>query len=254
MIAVRLASLALLISSSALAGLPVPPGVAQQPLTLERVFGSPSLNGPVPRGVKLSPDGRFLTVLKNRADDLERYDLWALDTGGGEWHMLVDSLKVGSGAALSEAEKMQRERKRLGGLKGILDYDWTPDSKAILVPIDGDLYLAGLDGSVKRLTNSKDSELNPAISPKGGYVSFVGGQKLWVGKVGAPAKAVTAGGGTVHYGESEFVAQEELDRFTGYWWSPNDDRIAVEWFDEGNVKVVTRTSIGAEATTTFDKR
>ena len=38
--------------------------------------------------------------------------------------MLVDSKKVGSGAELSEAEKMQRERARIGGSKGIVAYDW----------------------------------------------------------------------------------------------------------------------------------
>jgi dipeptidyl-peptidase-4 len=38
-------------------------------LTLERVFGSPSLSGPSPRLPKLSPDGRLATLLRNRADD-----------------------------------------------------------------------------------------------------------------------------------------------------------------------------------------
>lgn len=232
----------------------MPPGVAQQPLTLERLFDSPSLSGPSPRGVKLSPDGATLTMLRNRADDRERYDLWALDTRGGQWRMLVDSKKVGTGAALSEAEKMQRERQRLAGLKGILAYDWTPDGKAILVPLDGDLYLASLDGSVKRLTNSKESELNPEVSPKGKYVSFVRGQQLWAGPLPGTEHAITPGGKTVHYGEAEFVAQEELDRPKGYWWSPDDRRIAIEWFDESNVGVVTRTSIGAEGTTVFDQR
>ena len=127
-----------------------PAGVAAQELTLERVFASPALSGSAPRGVKLSPDGSLMTVLRNRADDRERYDLWALDTASGQWRMLVDSQKIGSGAQLSEAEKMQRERARIGGLKGIVNYDWTPDSKALLVPLDGDLYLAALDGSVKR--------------------------------------------------------------------------------------------------------
>ena len=244
-----------LIPATADAGLPVPPGVAQQPLTLQRVFGSPSLTGPVPRGVKLSPDGTILTMLRNRPTDRERYDLWALDTRGGDWRMLVDSEKVGTGAALSEAEKMQRERQRLAGLKGILNYDWAPDGKSILVPLDGDLYLARLDGSVKRLTNSKDSELNPEISPKGKYVSFVRGQKLWVGALGGgAAHAITPGGGTVHYGEAEFVAQEELPRTTGYWWSPDDSKLAIYWFDEANVGVVTRTSIGAEGTSVYDQR
>ena len=241
-------------ASPAFAGLPVPAGVQQKPLTLERVFGSPSLSGSSPRGVKISPDGKLLTMLKPRANDRERYDLWALDTATGQWRMLVDSEKVGTGAALSEAEKMQRERARIGGLKGIVNYDWNPDGKSLLVPLDGDLYLAGLDGKATRLTTSKEGELNPAISPKGGFVSFVRDQRLWVGPVGGEARAVTPGGGTIHYGEAEFVAQEELDRLTGYWWSPNDDRLAVQWFDESNVKVVTRTSIGADETTTFEQR
>jgi dipeptidyl-peptidase-4 len=80
--------------------------------TLERVFASPDLTGSAPRQPKLSPDGKFLTLLRNRADEKERYDLWAMDTATGQWRMLVDSKKVGTGAELSEAEKMQRERDR----------------------------------------------------------------------------------------------------------------------------------------------
>ena len=34
-------------------------------LTFERVFASPSLEGASPRKAKLSPDGRFLTLLRN---------------------------------------------------------------------------------------------------------------------------------------------------------------------------------------------
>lgn len=247
-------ALLLAAATPATAGLPVPAGVEPKELTLERLFASPALSGSVPRGVKLSPDGKLLTMLKARADDRQRFDLWALDTATGQWRMLVDSEKVGSGAAISEAEKMQRERARVGDLKGIISYEWAPDSQALLVPLDGDLYLARLDGTVTRLTDSKDSELNPTISPKGSHVAFVRDQKLWTGPVGGAARAVTPGGGTVHYGEAEFVAQEELDRSTGYWWSPDDKRIAVQWFDEANVKVVTRTSIGAEETTTFEQR
>ena len=81
-------------------------------LTLERVFASPDLAGPQPRALKLSPDGTLVTLLKPRADEKERLDLWAIDTRTGAERMLVDSKKTGSGAALSEAEKMQQERDR----------------------------------------------------------------------------------------------------------------------------------------------
>ena len=72
-------------------------------LTLERIYGNPALSGPAPRALRLSPDGKWLTSLRNRADEKERYDLWAVDTTSGAARMLIDSAKLGSGAALSEA-------------------------------------------------------------------------------------------------------------------------------------------------------
>lgn len=226
-------------------------------LTFERVFSSPALNGPAPRAVRLSPDGRYITLLRNRAEDRERYDLWGFDRQSGEWRMLVDSLKVGSGRELSEAEKMQRERLRIGDLKGIVTYEWSADGKSILVPLDGDLYLAGLDGAVTRLTETSEGELNPKLSPKGTMIAFVRDRQLWTGPIGgsAPAPITPAGEpATVHWGEAEFVAQEEMGRRTGFWWSPDEQRIAVQRFDEAKVGIVTRAAIGAEGTKTFDQR
>ena len=255
--------LRLIAASLLIAVLPLQAGLAAvnapttlKQLDIERVFASPSLNGAVPRGVKLSPDGRWLTVLRSRAADRERYDLWGFDRTKGTWRMLVDSTALGSGRELSEAEKMQRERQRIGDLKGVVTYEWSADSTALLVPLDGDLFLARLDGRTQRLTDTPEGELNPALSPKGGYVSFVRGQRLWAGKVGGAAQPVTPieAADTVHWGEAEFVAQEEMARFTGTWWAPDDSRIAVERFDDAPVGIVTRTAIGAESTKTFQQR
>ncbi len=228
----------------------------QQPLTLSRVFGSPDLAGPQPRALQLSPDGTLLTSLRPRADEKERLDLWARDTRTGAERMLVDSRKVGSGAELSETEKMQRERARIAGSKGIVAYDWAPDGKSILVPLDGDLYLATLDGTVRKLTNQPGGQLNPTVSPNSGFIGFVRDQNLYVQPLagGAPRALTQDGGKTVHWGEAEFVAQEEMHRFTGYWWSPDDKRIAVERFDEAPVGVVTRAAIGANGTKVYDQR
>ncbi|WP_085809562.1 DPP IV N-terminal domain-containing protein [Sphingomonas sp. TZW2008] len=225
-------------------------------LTLERVFASPDLNGDQPQALRLSPDGTLLTSVRPRADERNRFDLWATDTRTGASRMLVDSRKIGSGAELSEAEKMQRERDRSKtGKVGILDYDWSPDGRTILVPIDGELFVATLDGAVRKLEGTKGA-LNPVISPRGGHVSFVRDQNLWVrGADGGEARAITTGGGgTVHFGEAEFVAQEEMGRRTGYWWSPDDRLIAVERFDEAPVQVFTRASIGAAGTSIYQQR
>ncbi|WP_446698128.1 DPP IV N-terminal domain-containing protein [Aurantiacibacter sp. D1-12] len=224
-------------------------------LTFERVFASPSLNGPTPRQAKLSPDGRYLTVLRNREDERERYDLWAFDRETGEWSMLVDSEALGTGRELSEDERMQRERARVGNLRGIISYQWTPDGTGLLVPLDGDLYLARIGGEVVRLTDTEESELNPSLSDDGGYVSFVRDRRLWVGEVGAEAQPITpAEADTIRWGEAEFVAQEEMSRLTGYWWSPDDSRVVVQRTDESPVGIVTRAAIGATGTEVYDQR
>jgi dipeptidyl-peptidase 4 len=227
-----------------------------EPLTLERIFASPALSGPTPRAVKLSPDGKWLTSLRPRADDRERFDLWAMDTATGESHMLVDSTKLGTSGTLSEAEKMQRERARIAGTKGVVTYDWSPDSQSILVPVDGDLFLASLDGSVKRLTQSAPGELDASVSPKGGFVSFVRDQNLIVlDRVSGKERALTTEGkDTLSWGLAEFVAQEEMHRTKGYWWSPDDSRIAVQRTDESGVAVVSRAAIGADGTKVYDQR
>ncbi|MDQ3075363.1 MAG: DPP IV N-terminal domain-containing protein [Pseudomonadota bacterium] len=248
-----LAGIALILMPAAVAA-QVP--AQSQRLTLERVFASPALTGAVPRSVKLSPDGKLVTLLRNRSDDLERYDLWAIDPLTGASRMLVDSKKFATGATLSEAERMQRERARIANLTGIVAYDWAPDGKSIVVPLDGDIYLADLAGNVKRLTNTKGSELNATASAKSRYVSFVRDNELYALDIatGRERKLTSGASDTVSWGLAEFIAQEELGRTKGHWWAPNDSRIAVARVDDSKVEVATRAAIGADKTTTFEQR
>ena len=240
------------------AAIAVPGGVAQAPLTLERVFASPSLNGTAPRGLRLSPDGRWLTLLRNRDDERQRYDLWGLDRQNGQWRMLVDSRRLSVGATLSEDEKMQRERLRIGDLAGIVSYEWSPDGQHLLVPLEGRLWLAGLDGSVHEITGAGGGALNPLLSRTGRWLSFVRDRRLWVAPVDGKSAPVAItpeeSADTVHWGEAEFVAQEEMHRFAGAWWAPGDGALAVERFDEAGVGLVTRAAIGASGTTTYAQR
>ncbi len=222
-------------------------------LTLERVFASPALTGPRPRVLKLSPDGRLATLLQNRADDRRRFDLWAVDTVTGERRMLLDSTRLGSGGPLSEAERMNRERQRIADVTGIADYAWAPDSQRLLVPVDGDLWVAGLDGKVQQLTNTPETETDAKLSPKGSYASFVRDGRLFVTSLATGQAHDVAGEDTpkVRWGVAEFIAQEELSRFDGHWWSPTEARIAVARVDETPVNEVTRAAIGADGTRLF---
>jgi dipeptidyl-peptidase-4 len=48
------------------------------------------------------------------------------------------------------------------------------------VPLDGDLFVAGLDGAVRRLTETAETELDAEVSGTGKFISFVRDQNLFV--------------------------------------------------------------------------
>lgn len=230
--------------------------VNAEPLTLERVFADPALDGSSPRELQLSPDGGLATFLRNRDDDAQRFDLWAVDAATGQSRMLVDSEALGTGAELSEEELMRRERARLSGVRGIVSYQWSPDGETILVPLDGDIYLAEPDGDARRLTETEATELDAQVSQTGRYVSFVRDSNLYRIDVetGDELRLTPDGGEAISWGVAEFVAQEEMSRTVGHWWSPDDRYLVAARVDETPVDLVTRTAIGAEGTRVFEQR
>jgi dipeptidyl-peptidase-4 len=223
-----------------------------EPLTLERIFAAPDLNGPTLRGVKISPDGKLIAYLKARDDDKDRFDLWAYDIRQARHRRLVDSRTLaGADRALSAEEEARRERQRTAALSGIVEYSFAPDSRQLLIPLNGDLYVYDLARqpaeAVRRLTATEGYETDSRFSPRSHYVSFVRDQNLYIIDLASGMeRAITReGGGLVSFGMAEFIAQEEMDRDTGYWWSPDERRIALARVDEAPVSEVERFEIQA---------
>lgn len=226
-------------------------------LTLDRLFANPPLLGTPPRALTIAPDGRHIAWLQPRADDQLRFDLWVEDVATGKRRMAVDSLALSAAPAdLSEAELMRRERARLASVRGIVEYQWSPDGRTLLVPLDGDIWLAPLSGKPRQITRTSATEIDAKLSPRGKFASFVRDQNMFVVDLatGNERALTTSGGGLVSYGVAEFVAQEEMDRLTGQWWAPDDARIAVARVDESDVKVAVRAAIGSAGTKVSEQR
>src|ERR1700739_9240 len=173
-------------------------------LSIERVFGDPALSGPVPRAVKVSPDGRRVALLRGRGVAQYQLDLWTYEVGDASLQLRVDSKNLAGGEQLSEAERARRERERTAAYHGIVDYQWAPDSRHVLFTLSGNLYLCDLDArggsALRTLTRDHKPTLDPQVSPTGRYVSFVRDQDLWVVDLsnGAEQRLTHDGGGTVH--------------------------------------------------------
>jgi dipeptidyl-peptidase 4 len=238
-----------------------PMTVAAERLTIERIFAEPDLAGPSLRLPKLSPDGTRVTYLRAKTDDRARYDLWEYDVESGAERLLVDSNALAAGPeALSDEEKARRERQRTSSLSGIVEYQFSRDGSKLLFPLGGDLHLYGLAApparAARRLTNDAAAETDPKFSPRGRYVSFVRDQNLYAIELasGREIALTRDGGGLVRNGMAEFIAQEEMGRDTGYWWSPDEKQVAFTRTDDSDVLEVERFEILAEGAVAYRQR
>lgn len=256
--AVKLGASSLLIASQ-MVMVSISPSYALEggklPLTIERMNASPALAGTSPRGLKLSPDGQRVTYLAGRKDNQNFYDLWQMDVKTGESSLLLNADKLATNE-LSDEEKARRERQRIYG-EGIMEYFWADDSKALLIPASGNLYYFSLvDNRVSQLSIGEGFATDARLSPKGNFVSFVRDQNLYVLDLATKKleAMTTDGGGAIKNAMAEFVAQEEMDRMTGYWWAPDELAIAFTRIDESGVELVTRNEIYADGIKLTEQR
>ena len=221
------------------------PLIAEE-LTLEKIHSDSGLSGQSLWSPKFSPNGRFVTYLQSRPDNARHYDLWSYDIITGHRTRLVNSDDLFEGEeVLSDEEKARRERMRINAT-GLVSYQWAKDNSGILFPLAGDLfYFELLTRKSKQITNTEEFELDAKLSPDGTMVAFVREQDLFVIELDTGEEtAITSGGlGPVKYGMAEFVAQEEMNRHTGYWWGPESKYIAFTRVDESQVNIIRRNEI-----------
>jgi dipeptidyl-peptidase-4 len=168
--------------------------------------------------------------------------LWAFDVKrGSEREILTGAKLLGGGAeTLSPEEKARRERLRLTA-RGLSSFQLSRDGRTILVPYSGRIFLVDRgSGSVRELAAARAGapELPPAddprLSPDGTRLALVRNGELRVLDVAgnAPERVIASPESAgVTYGLPEFVAQEEMDRFEGYWWSPDSRFLLVQRTD-----------------------
>ncbi|MCZ6775459.1 MAG: DPP IV N-terminal domain-containing protein [Ignavibacteria bacterium] len=203
-------------------------GQSKTSLTVERIFQKPALDGVRVSNIRWSPDGSKVCYLRIDATS-DFNDLWWFDVSSGKSSLLVKSEVILRGEQkFSKEELMMRERTRQTGL-GITKYVWAPDGNSVFFPIDGDVYVFDANTrKVSQRTKTADSEFDPKIAPAGGQLSYVRGGEIYTLDLKSDKETKLTSGATdkIKNGISEFIAQEEMGRTTGYWWSPDSKHIS----------------------------
>ncbi|MCG8423929.1 MAG: S9 family peptidase [Proteobacteria bacterium] len=194
----------------------------------------------VPTAIRPTPDGDAVIYLRSSKDSLSR-DLYSIDTKTGVEQLLLraDDL-VASEGPLPKEEKARRERQRLLAA-GIARYRISRDGSHLLAPLAGRLFLIErATGAVRELRSQNGWPIDPQLSPDAGYVASVRDGDLYVSSVanGEEKRLTRRDNENIQNGVAEFVAQEEMARSRGYWWSPDSTRIAYQRTDNSGVETL----------------
>lgn len=192
-----------------------------------------------PASIKVMPSDDEVLFLRSGPRSFVR-DLYAFDPGTGEERVVLTAEKLlgGETESLTAEEKARRERMRLAA-RGIASYDVSKDGTRLLVPLSGRLFVVERSTAVvTELKSDAGYPLDPQFSPDGKSVACVRNGDLYVIDVasGAEQRLTTGATETLSHGLAEFVAQEEMGRMHGYWWSPDSRAIAYQETDVSQVE------------------
>jgi dipeptidyl-peptidase-4 len=200
--------------------------VVQQPL--------PGCSAPV--AWAFSPDDKVASCLWSADGTLSR-QLFAFDPATRACTNLLSPPGGGvNEGSLSHEEKLRRERARERGL-GVTAYAWSKRARNRLLvndPRAGILIQDGVGAPTVCAVRSAPGAppmLDAQLSPDGGAVAFVrdGDVHVALACADASTRQLTFRGdspASVTHGLADYIAQEEMQRAHGYWWSPDGGAIA----------------------------
>jgi len=206
------------------------------PVTFERIASFPPPGWQIPRQVRVSPSGNWVTYLQSESSS-DQMALWSLDRKTGKHSVLLRASDlVDTDKPMSRAEELRRERQRKR-IKGVTGYAWANETDVMLLPLGGNVYVRTADAKIKQLTDTDAPEIDPQLCADGSKVAYVRGSELFVADVaqGKEKQLTTGAPDGVTRGLSDFNGQEEFGEAHGLWWSPSCDRLAYLEVDERKV-------------------
>ncbi|NTX66116.1 DPP IV N-terminal domain-containing protein [Myxococcus sp. CA051A] len=241
-----------LLSAPVLAQPPSPPkpeSVPKPTSFFRQLQETRSFNSGRPVGATVTPDEQTLFFLRNSATS-NALSLHAFDVATGQSRELLtpESLLQGAEETLTPEEKARRERMRMNS-RGFSNYTLSDDGKKLLMGLSGKLFLVErASGKVTELKTGP-GVIDPRLSSDGTQVAYVREHDVYRLDLATNTERRVTKGGTAEktHGLAEFIAQEEMYRFSGYWWSPDAKALAYTESDTSGVEKLSISDTGNPA-------
>ncbi|KAL7108251.1 hypothetical protein ACP275_06G102300 [Erythranthe tilingii] len=226
---------------------------------LEEIVQHPLPGYGVPTSISFSPDDSLIAYLFSPDQTLYR-KVFIFDLKIGKHELLFSPPDGGLDENnLSAEEKLRRERSRERGL-GVTHYEWVNMSskrKRIMLLLPAGIYIQdiGVQPELKLASATSSPIIDPHASPDGTMLAYVMNNELHVlNLLHNKSKQLTLGAdeNSVTHGLAEYIAQEEMDRKNGYWWSLDSKYIAFTEVDSSEIPLFRimhqgNDSVGSDA-------
>lgn len=190
-----------------------------------------------PVSPQLTPDGEHVIFLRaqSRNPTLRLYE-FTVATGAERELLSPEQLLAGGEEQLTAEEKARRERQRQT-LRGFTAFQLSRDGARLLVTLSGKLYVVNR-ADLKFTELPGQNWIDPRFSPDGRQIAAVRDRELFVIDLATNRERQLTTGATefISHGTSEFVAQEEMSREEGFWWSPDSTTLLYQETDEREVE------------------
>ena len=194
----------------------------------------------IPSDFKFSFDDTYVAYIYDPENGLNR-QLWLLNTLTNEQKLLFKSSDKESEDNISADEKLRRERQRMIGL-GVIFFQWAEKVNHLVFSNSAGLFTIDFEKEhfePKKIIDLTDKIIiDPQLSPDGKWICYVSNRELFITSFdGLETRQLTfdAKEKDVTNGDAEFVAQEEMRRKHGFWWSPDSQKIAFNQVDEKHI-------------------
>lgn len=197
---------------------------AAEPLTVEAIFGKPSIYDKLPAQIRWVGDSRGISYLATSGEgDDARHTFVIRSVPGGDERIVcvLDTVTVPGDIRKTDDDRFTFNT-----------YRWDKDGKRVLGVYHDELFTLDANKStITRRTRTKAKESDPSFSPDGRRIAYTRNHDLYTLDLDSneETRLTATGSDSVYNGTLDWVYMEEL--FTrgdvkAYWWSPDGSKIA----------------------------